>query len=143
MSAKRSFSEAFDEFQEVSQITHTSPKAKIHCVISDIPEEMKSGAGSSFFDGKLSDSKKSIRVYGYDPDVKRRLFDAQTQQNRTIVLSSCAVKQSRNGTDLEVFVNKRTSIEPSTKNFSIPDSTLAVTEQVSLARNYPSTPKSL
>ena len=61
MAGKRSFGEAFDEFHDVSQITHTSPKAKIHCVISEIPEEMKAGAGSSFFDGKLSDNKESIR----------------------------------------------------------------------------------
>lgn len=81
---------------DVSQITHTSTKAKIHCVISDIPEEMKD---SNFFDGKLWDNNKSIQVYGYDPDVKRRLFTAQTQQNRMVLLSACSVKESRNGTD--------------------------------------------
>ena len=95
MAGKRSFSDAFDEFKDVSEITHTSPKAKIHCVITDIPDEMKDGAGSSFFDGKLSDDKKSIRVYGYDPEVKRKLFNAQSQEKNTVLLSSCSVKQSR------------------------------------------------
>lgn len=142
MAGKRSFSEAFDEFQDVSQITHTSPKAKIHCVINEIPEEMKDGAGSRFFDGKLSDNKKSIRVYGYGPDIKHKLFSAQTQQSRTVLLSACSVKQSRDGTGLEVFVNKRTTIETSNKHFTIPESTStsAVAEPV-LLRQVQELPK--
>ena len=37
------------------EVEHTSTRAKIHCVISGIPEDMKQGSGSSFVDGKLSD----------------------------------------------------------------------------------------
>ena len=76
MASKRSYKDAFEEFQTVSDVKHTSPKAKIYCVVSGIPEDMKQGSGSSFFDGKLSDNDTSIRVYGYDPDVRRRLFTA-------------------------------------------------------------------
>ena len=55
--------------------------------------------------GRLSDNEKSIRVYGYDPEVRRRLFESQSETDRTIMLSNCSVKTAKNGTDLEVFVN--------------------------------------
>lgn len=52
MAGKRSYDQAFEEFQSVSDVNHTSPKAKIHCVISGIPADMKEGSGNNFFDGK-------------------------------------------------------------------------------------------
>ena len=108
------YTEAFEEFQSVSDVTHMSPKAKIHCVISGIPEEMKQGSGSSYFDGKLSDIERSIRIYGYDSTVRRKLFTSQTQENRVILLTGCCIKNARNSTtDLEVFANKHTAIEKS------------------------------
>lgn len=84
MSAKRTSSEAFDNFEDVSSVMQTSPNAKIRCVVSEVPDQMKKGNGSNFFDGRLSDNSKSIRVYGYDPDVRRRLFDTQKQSDRKL-----------------------------------------------------------
>ena len=89
------YAEAFDEFQSVSDVTHTSLKAKIHCVVSGIPEEMKQGSGSSYFDGKLSDNERSIRIYGYDPTVRRKLFTSQTQENRAIRLTTAIEKSEK------------------------------------------------
>jgi hypothetical protein len=119
MSMKRTHEEAFEEFCDVSSVTHTSPKAKIHCVVSRVPSQMKTGKSSSFFDGRLSDGNKTIRIYGYDPDIRRRLFDTQQQADRTVVVSGCSIKPERNGQDLEVFVNKHTTIEKSTKTFTV------------------------
>ena len=116
--------EAFEEFQCVSDVTHTSPKAKIHCVVHDIPEDMKQGTGSSYFDGKLFDNEGSMRVYGYDPTVRRKLFTSQTEENHAILLTGCCVKNARNSTtDLEVFVNKHTTIQKSDKVFALPPTT--------------------
>lgn len=100
-------------------VTHTSPKAKIHCIVSEVPENMKKGKNSNFFDGHLSDGNKTIRIYGYNRDVRRKLFGTQETANRTVLLSGCCVKTARNGQDLEVFVSKQTSVEESSKQFVV------------------------
>ena len=123
--------EALEEFQSVSNVTHTSPKAKIHCVVSGIPEDMKKGSGSSYFDGKLSDDNKSMRVYGYDPGVRRKLFESQTDETSAIIISGCSVKNARgSSTDLEVFVNKHATITKSDKVFTAPTSTTGQTTPI-------------
>ena len=121
MSAKRTHSDAFEEFDDVSSVTHTSPNAKIHCVVSKVPEKMRKGKGSDYFDGRLSDGNKTIRVFGYDPEARKRLFNSQQQPPRTVLLSGCTVKTEKYGNDLEVFVNKSTTVKESSKSFSVPD----------------------
>ena len=81
---------------------------------------MKTGKNSPFFDGCLSDGTKTIRVYGYNPDVRRWLFDTQEQAECTVILSGCSIKPERNGQELEVFVNKQTTFEKSRKIFAVP-----------------------
>ena len=51
----------------------------------------------------------------------------------TVLLSSCSVKQSRDGSELEVFVNRHTTIETSDKSFTITEST-STSEAVPLKR---------
>lgn len=124
--------EPFEEFQSVSDVTHTSPKAKIHCIVSGIPEDMKKGSGSSYFDGKLSDDNKSMRVYGYDPGVRRKLFESQTEEPSAIIITGCSVKNARGSTtDLEFrSVNKHATITKSDKVFTAPTSTTGQTTPI-------------
>ena len=82
-------------------------------------ENTREGKNSTFFDGDLRDDSSSIRVYGYDKDVRRKLFDCQ-KEGETILLSGCSVKKARNGKDLEVFVSNSTTIEKSKKAFTVP-----------------------
>ena len=131
-----------EEFEDVSSVTHSSPKAKIHCVVSRIPSQMKTGKNSSFFDGRLSDGNKTIRVYGYDPDVRRRLFETQEQTDGTVVLSGCSVKPERSGQQLEVFVNKQTTIEKSSKSFAVERKILKLKSQSTVHLQWIITPKS-
>ena len=119
--------ETFEEFEFVSDITHTNPRAKIYCIVSGIPQDMKKGLGSSYFDGKLSDNNKSIRVYGYDPGVRRKLFDPQSEEAGMIIIAGCYVKNAKGSTkDLEVFVNKQATITKSDKVFTAPMSTIGI-----------------
>ena len=52
MATKRSYDEAFEEFESVASVNHTSPKAKIHYLVTRIPENMMDGTNSTIFDGK-------------------------------------------------------------------------------------------
>ena len=126
MAAKRNFTEALEELENISSVMHTSRKANIHCVLSKVPEEMKKGKRSNYFDGCLPDDEKSIRVYGYDSEVRCELFESQTQPHRTILLSNCSVKMAKNGTHLEVSVNKSTTIQKSTNDFTAPNETMMI-----------------
>ena len=102
---------------------------------------MKKGKNSNFFNGRL---KKSIRVYRYDPEVRQRLFETQERSERTIILTGCWVKTGRNGHDLEVFVNKQTNIEKSSKQFSVPKEDQALEKHQSIVQlSWMSIPKSL
>ena len=49
MASKRSYKDTFEKFQTVSDVKHTSPKAKIYCVVSGIPDDMKQGFGEQLF----------------------------------------------------------------------------------------------
>ena len=49
MASKRSYKDTFEEFQTVSDVKHMSPKAKVYCVVSGIPHDMKQGSGEQLF----------------------------------------------------------------------------------------------
>ena len=92
---------------------------------------MKTGKNSPFFNGCLSDAAKTIRVYGYDPDARRGLFETQEQTDRTVPISGCSIKPECRGQELEVFVNKLTTIQKSCKNFPVTKD--SAPEQVSIS----------
>ena len=114
-----------------SLVTHASPNAKIRCVVSKVPSKTKTGKSSPFFGRMPSDGAKTIRVYGYDPDARRRLFEIQEQTDRTVVISGCSIKPEHKGQELEVFVSKLTIIKKSCKNFPVPKD--SAPEQVSIS----------
>lgn len=97
--AKRPFNEV-EEFVEVGDMTHPSQSAKIHGVVNSL-SPMKKSWNCAYFDGETSNGKASLRIFGFDSAVRRRLADFQ-EGSSAVALSHCEVKQSRKGEQLEV-----------------------------------------
>ena len=113
--AKRSHEDAFGS---PSSVSHTSFKAEIHGILSNVSPDMKKTKTSSYFDGEINDEHMSLRIFGYDSNVRRKLFEFQSR-GEPVVLSKCAVKRSRDGKELEVFASSNTSVATSSKKFDV------------------------
>ena len=53
----------------------------------------KSKTAYDFFDGRLSDRKNSVRLYGFDEAVPQKLADHR-DNGESVLLSNCEVKQN-------------------------------------------------
>ena len=53
----------------------------------------KSKTAYDFFDGRLSDRKNSVRLYGFDEAVQQKLADHR-DNGESVLLSNCEVKQN-------------------------------------------------
>ena len=51
---------------DFEEIPGTESNADVHCIIQDFPPVKQSRLGTTYFDGQVSDGKKSIRVVGFD-----------------------------------------------------------------------------
>ena len=89
-----------EEFVEVGDVTHPFQNAKIHGVVNSL-SSMKKSRNCAYFDGEISDRKASLRIFGFDSAVRRKLADFQ-EGSSTVALSHCEVKKLRKGEQLEV-----------------------------------------
>ena len=106
-----------EELDGVSKVLHPSPNAKIHSVVTSV-SPMKKAKTCSFFDGEISDGKATMRVFGFDSGVRRRLADFGDSKS-PVALSNCEVKSSRKGQELKILVTKRTEMLKSDKVFDV------------------------
>ena len=73
---------------------------KIHGMLCEV-SPMKKGKGTPYFDGKISDGRRKIRLFGFDNNTRKRLTEVS---GSAIVLANCEVKKGRYGDDYEVRV---------------------------------------
>ena len=72
--AKRSC--PFEEFEDVSKVSCTSPNTKIHGVVDSLsPMRSSKSSSCSYFDGEITDEKATMRFFGFDAWVRRRLVE--------------------------------------------------------------------
>ena len=67
------------EFDDVSSVVQPSANAKIHGVVTTV-SPMKKGKSCGFFDAEICDDKGSMRVFGFDSSVRRRLLEYQSDE---------------------------------------------------------------
>ena len=70
MTTKRKTDEVTDDFEDLSSVTYPSPNARVSGLLSP----MKDCQGGQYFHGELTDDKGSMRVYGFDSGVRKKLF---------------------------------------------------------------------
>ena len=96
--AKRSRESDVQEFDDISDVC-ASPNAKIHGVLNSV-SPLKKSKGCAYFDGQITDGKTTMRLFGFDSSVRRRL--AEFPDSTPVALSHCQIKKSRKGEQLEV-----------------------------------------
>ena len=87
------------EFDDISEV-YASPNAKIHGVLNAL-SPLKKSKGCTYFDGQITDGKTTMRLFGIDSSVRRRLAELESD-NTPVALSHCEIKKSRKGEQLEV-----------------------------------------
>ena len=90
--AKRLRESDEQEFDDISEVS-ASPNAKIHRVLNSSPLKKR---GCTYFDGQITDGKTSMRLFGFDSSVRRRLTDLESD-NTPVALLHCEIKKSRKG----------------------------------------------
>ncbi len=109
--AKRAF--------DVSEIVQCSPKASISGVVTSIsPMKRSRNSTADFFHGSLSDGKSSMRIFGFDSKVRRKLANFE-ESGESLLLDNCKVKESRLNNDLEILVSPWTEMDKSERHYNI------------------------
>ena len=102
-SRKRSSSMASSEVECISDVVAVSSNANLQGVVTVSP--MRKGKGTSYFDGMIADGKGSLRLYGFDSNVRRRLLETmESGKGGGVVLKHCEIKRAKHGGDLEVII---------------------------------------
>ena len=81
-----------------------SPNAKIHAVVQSV-SPLKKSKTCSYFDSEVTNGKSTMRVYGFDCGVRRKLVEFGESRD-AVVMSNCAVKRSQKGEELEILVTQ-------------------------------------
>ena len=118
---KRECELELEEFDDLSSVSHTSSCANIHGVLTQLSPMKKSRSSScSYFDGELSDGKNSMRVFGFESSVQRKLADFYKKDlSLSLAVSNCERKRSRNGEHFEVLLKKSSDVEKSPSKFDV------------------------
>ena len=103
---------------DFEEIPGTESNADVHCIIQDLSPVKKGKSGTKYFDGQVSDGKKSIRVVGFDEQLQSKLSTFR-QRNTPIKIEKCQVKRGKDE-EYEILMNKATTISPSPKKIEIP-----------------------
>ena len=85
--AKRKSDSDKDDALLPSDILESSPKAKVQCLVTAL-SDMKKSRDTSYFDGEISDGKTSMRVYGYNEGLRRKL---EIESSMAFVWSSYSI----------------------------------------------------
>ena len=106
------------EFDDVSS-ARPSPNASLHGMLANL-SPMKKGKQVPFFEGKLTDGTKHIRIVGFQPDHQKRLASFY-EKGDSVALRNCELKPGRQSDELEIIMKTHSHVEVSPKKFCIKD----------------------
>ena len=109
MAAKQKLTEEFDSASNAV----LTKSAIIHGVVaSALP--MKTGKRAKFFEGKLTDGTKMMRMVGFRSHQQKQLATYHADA-KPVALHNCELKPARQSQELEVLIKSSTRIESSPK----------------------------
>ncbi len=115
--AKRKFSE-----MEVSDL-QVGTSATVHGVFVGPVSPVKCSrkrADIKFFEGQLTDGKKTVRVVSFEPKLRREVEQARESGEGVAVTNCCVQKSKKPGCDsFEIVAGNHTSLAKSPKKFRI------------------------
>ena len=104
------------EFEDISEISEPTTAANVHCILQELSPMKLSRKGISYYDGYVSNGNERMRLVGFEKS-SRDSLSIYYEQKEPIIINNCTVKQSRLMNDLEICVNKFTSVVKSPKKF--------------------------
>ena len=113
--AKRKRPREVSDFSKIGEEAVSS--ATVHGVITSL-SPIKKGRSSKFFDGKVSDGKKSLRLVAFS---ERQLESMQEfkSSRRTVELKDCQLQRARRGDQLEIVLKSGSEVGPSSKEIDV------------------------
>ena len=126
MSAKRSLFKTMDSLKDVEQ----TDNAVVHGVIANV-SDMKQGAGRPFFEAKLTDGEKQLRVVGFTSGQQKRLSTSQSTMD-SVALENCQVKRAKYSDDMEIVLRSTSKVQSSPKKFSKEKIAVLMNEKITL-----------
>ena len=100
---------------DVSDIVTSSQSATVGGILTCV-SPMKKSKNNTFFDGSITDGRASMRLFGFDSGIRRKLADYM-QTKAPIILEKCEIKTSRLRDELELYVSQRTELEQSPRKY--------------------------
>lgn len=101
-----------------------SPCATVHGVCVSLSPQKVSKRDCPYFEGQLSDGKKTIRVVSFEPKLRSKFIESKDEKI-PMAINKCVVKETRTSsvmnTAYEVLVSSRSNIGLSPKKFSLTD----------------------
>ena len=119
---------------DVSQVESPSTDINIHGVVTQLSpvKVSKKNENVRYFDGKVSDGKKSMRVVSFDPVLRHQTDEARLNKS-PIAIVNCQVKEKTefnfgNSSAFEILATNRFKVEASRHNFDLSQD-LEITDQ--------------
>ena len=83
-------------------------------------KDSRGKAGVRYFEGQLSDGKKTVRMVSFEPKLRSDL-DRFRKSGKGVELVNCCIKRSKmsGGETLEIVAGCRSSVKPSAKKFRV------------------------
>ena len=107
-----------EEFETVSD-AKSSESATIHGLVASV-SPMKSGKRAKYFDTKLTDGEKHLRIVGFQGEHRARLAEYE-EEAKSVAILNCEVKKARQSDELEVILKSASKVQASPKKFKAVD----------------------
>ena len=106
---------------DVSELKENSSAVTVHGVLVGEVSPVKTskkGTDVKYFEGALSDGKKSVRVVSFDPKLRNQ-FEEAKKQHCGVALKNCVVKRKLQTDNFEILMNSKSSVVKSPKKFKV------------------------
>ena len=122
-----------EEFESVSD-AKSSESATVHGLVASV-SPMKPGKRAKYFDAKLTDGAKHLRIVGFQGEQRVKLADFQ-EGAKSVALLNCEVKKARQSEELEVILKSASRVESSPKKFEGVDISAVGKSEITLDELY-------
>ena len=105
------------KFESVCDIGESATAADIQGVVKNISTMKLSQNGNKYYNGTLTDGKKTICFVGFDDNSQTKIHD-YFKSKKAVRFNNCTIKKSEYANDdFEVVIGKWTSVEELSKKF--------------------------
>ena len=103
----------FESLGEAFEAESATVDGVVACV-----SPMKKGKKAEYFEAKLTDGLKQMRVVGFKGGHRKRLASFEAESQGSVSLQNCQVKKARQSDELEIVLKSSSRVEASPKKFA-------------------------